>query len=427
MSQRVLRVRRPLAATLVLGIAVLCSGCATAFTGSPSRIGHTDAIIKGHVVSNTGGQVESWVEYGPTADYNSETPHDTISWPANETLPASALIQGLQGATSYHYRFCAQDDHQQNGPGCGEDRVFTTQSVDCQATLTADLKLTGPMSCNQEPAFIVGADGVDIDLAGHRLSGNWSGNGGPIAIDNSAGFDDLTLHDGSVNGFGFALYARDASRNRVLNVDAVAESRGIVFSGGASNEINDSDIAGDRLAISGEGSNGLFVAHNRTGGFAAAMKVSGDGLRILDNDVVRSTAADRDRGIELNGSGARITGNRLKNWALGGIVVSGSDNAVVDNDVRDSIHSFFDPQPPWDGDGIFVTAFSRRTLLQSNFVTGNAGDGIETQDPTSSLGQNTASYNGDYGIDAAAGVTDLGFNAAFLNGNAAQCRNLFCQ
>jgi Right handed beta helix region len=407
-------------------LAMLCSGCATAFTGSPSRIGHTDAYFQGHVVSNTGGNVESWVEYGLTDEYGSESAHDTISWPANQTLPASVLVEGLQGGTTYHYRYCAQDDHQQNGPGCGEDRVFTTQSVDCGDTVTGPVKLTGPMLCNHQPAFVIGADGVDINLAGHGLSGNWSGNGGPIAIDNSAGFDDLTVHDGSVNGFGFALYAKDASRNRFLNVDAVAESRGIVFSGGASNEISDSDIAGDRLAISGEGSDGLLVAHNRTGGFAAAMKLSGDGLRILDNDVVRSTAADRDRGIELNGSGARIAGNRLKNWALGGIVVSGSDNAVVDNDVRDSIHSFFDPQPPWDGDGIFVTAFSRRTLLQSNFVTGNAGDGVESRDPTSSLGQNTASYNGDYGIDAAAGVTDLGFNDAFLNGNDAQCRNVFC-
>jgi hypothetical protein len=404
-----------------------CSGCATAFTGSPSRIGHTDAIIQGHVVSNTGGQVESWVEYGPNTDYGSETPHDTISWPANQTLPASALIQGLQGATSYHYRFCAQDDQQQNGPGCGEDRLFTTQSVDCQATLTADLKLTGPMSCNHQPAFIIGADGVDIDLAGFQLNGNFVGNGGPIAIDNSAGFDDLTVHDGAVNGFGFTLYAKDASRNRVLNVDAGAQSEAIVFSGGDANEIRDSDIAADQLAIHSTASDGLVVAHTRTGGFAQAMKLTGDSLRIVDNEVIRSAAADRDRGIEVNGSGAHIERNRLKNWALGGIVVSGSDNELIENDVRDSIHSFFSPQPAWDGDGIFVTGFSRRTLLKSNFVTGNAGDGIETQDPTSSLGQNTASYNGDFGIDAAAGVTDLGFNAAFLNGNSAQCRNVFCQ
>jgi hypothetical protein len=424
-QERVLPVRRLLTVAVVVA-AIGCSGCATAFTGSPSRIGRTDAYIQGHVVSNTGGQVESWVEYGPTAAYGSESDHETISWPANQTLPAGVLIGGLQGATSYHYRYCAQDDHQQNGPGCGEDRVFTTQSVECGDSVTGPVKLTGPMLCDHQPAFIIGADGVDIDLAGHHLSGNWSGNGGPIAIDNSAGFDDLTVHDGGVNGFGFALYAKSASRNRVLNVDATAESEGIRFSGGSANEMQDSDVFGDGVGVVSIGSDGLVVAHTRANGIGGGMTLSGAELRILDNEVIRTPIDDRARGIELSGSGARIAGNRVKNWGLGGIVVSGSDNEVVDNDVRDSIHSFFSPQPAWDGDGIFVTAFSRRTLLRSNLVTGNAGDGIETQDPTSSLGQNTASYNGDYGIDAAAGVTDLGFNSAFLNGNDAQCRNLFC-
>ena len=39
---------------------------------------------------------------------------------------------------------------------------------------------------------------------------------------------------------------------------------------------------------------------------------------------------------------------------------------------------------------------------------------------------NTANNNGDFGIDAAAGVTDLGGNYEFGNGNPLQCRNVFC-
>ena len=39
---------------------------------------------------------------------------------------------------------------------------------------------------------------------------------------------------------------------------------------------------------------------------------------------------------------------------------------------------------------------------------------------------NTASTNGDFGIDAAAGVTDLGGNTGSGNGNPLQCRNVFC-
>jgi hypothetical protein len=39
---------------------------------------------------------------------------------------------------------------------------------------------------------------------------------------------------------------------------------------------------------------------------------------------------------------------------------------------------------------------------------------------------NRADDNGDFGIDAVAGVTDGGGNTASGNGNALQCRNVFC-
>jgi parallel beta-helix repeat protein len=406
---------------------VLWSGCAAGFTGSPSRIGHTDAILHGHVLSNSGGDIESWYQYGPTASYGSETTHETVeNWPAQQALSVSILVDGLQGSKSYHYRLCARDDQQQGGAGCGEDRVFTTQQVDCGETLTGDVKLTGPMACN-EPAFIIGADGVDIDLAGHGLIGNWHGLGGPIAVDNLDGFDDLTIHDGNVNGFGFLLWAKDASRNRVINVAAAAESRAVELAGGEANEIHDSDLFGDRLGVASTDSNGLVVAHSRVASSGPAINATGNSVRILHNEVIRSPGADLDRGIELRGNGGRIEGNQVRNWALGGIVVAGSSNALIDNDVHDSVHSTFDPRPAWDGDGIYVSAFSAGTLLRSNTVSGNVGDGIETRDSSSSLGLNTASNNGDYGIEAVPGVIDLGFNSEFGNGNPAGCLNVFCE
>ena len=43
------------------------------------------------------------------------------------------------------------------------------------------------------------------------------------------------------------------------------------------------------------------------------------------------------------------------------------------------------------------------------------------------LESNAAFSNGDLGIDAVAGVIDLGGNTAGSNGNPGQCRNVFCQ
>jgi hypothetical protein len=61
-----------------------------------------------------------------------------------------------------------------------------------------------------------------------------------------------------------------------------------------------------------------------------------------------------------------------------------------------------------------------------NLVHDNTGDGIEVQATNARLRDNSATVNGDFGIDAAAGVTDLGGNFASGNGNPLQCRNVFC-
>jgi hypothetical protein len=57
--------RRRLIAVVLVG-AGLCSGCAVGTTGSPSNVTGTEAVVGGSVVSDVGGEVEYWVEYGPT-------------------------------------------------------------------------------------------------------------------------------------------------------------------------------------------------------------------------------------------------------------------------------------------------------------------------------------------------------------------------
>ena len=132
------------------------------------------------------------------------------------------------------------------------------------------------------------------------------------------------------------------------------------------------------------------------------------------------------RGIELGGNNGRIAYNHVEGWTEGGIVVSGSDNAIVGNRVLNNPLLFGSQPNQGFGDGILVNAFSAHTLLRANRADGNGDDGIDVRDSTARLGDNTASTNGDFGIDAAAGVTDLGGNTGSGNGNPLQCRNVFC-
>src|SRR5262245_39384808 len=108
---------------------MVSSGCAAAVTGDPSVVNHDSASLRGSVVSDTGDDVEYWLEYGRTRSYGLETEHVVRQFlDPNEVSPVAASVGGLARSTTYHYRFCAQDSTQQGAPHCGEDQAFKTQS-----------------------------------------------------------------------------------------------------------------------------------------------------------------------------------------------------------------------------------------------------------------------------------------------------------
>src|SRR5215213_4445622 len=195
---------------MVLG-ATVCAGCATGQTGSPNGVAGTAASVFGNVVSDAGGQIEYWVEYGTSTAYGSQTAHQTATVQQNALRGVLVSITGLQRSTTYHYRVCAQDSQQKGGPGCGEDKQFATVNVDCEDTITADLQLSGDLNCLDTGARdgpVVGADGIDIDLAGHEL------RGAHLALANSGGFDDVTIHGGSLYAIGTAPAATRSGTSR---------------------------------------------------------------------------------------------------------------------------------------------------------------------------------------------------------------------
>jgi hypothetical protein len=382
------------------------------------------------VISDTGGAVEYWVQYGPTAAYGSETPHQTVDAAPGTLVTVRPSIEGLQRATTYHYRLCASDSQQKGGPGCGMDQQFTTQSVGCGETVTTDVRLTGDLDCPQAAGFIVGADGVDINLAGQTMFGGIaSGGGGPRGIDNSAGYDDLTVRNGGVAGFGFAIFIDGGNRNRLLDVTAGAAGNAVTIEGGADDEIRRSRLFGRSFGIKVAASSGLVIADSRAeGSFGSAIEVAGDFARIVRNETPHSGGAlGLTSGIQLTGAGGRIVDNTVDGaWDTGGIAVYGPNNVLLDNNVRNATFPCCPADFAGMGDGIFVSAGSSGTVLRRNRGDSNEGDGIEVRSPGVKLESNTAFSNGDLGIEAVAGVIDLGGNTAGLNGNPLQCRNVFC-
>ena len=60
-------------------------------------------------------------------------------------------------------------------------------------------------------------------------------------------------------------------------------------------------------------------------------------------------------------------------------------------------------------------------MLRRNTASHNGDDGIDADSALLTIERNTTERNQDLGIEAVPGVTDGGGNTARFNGNAAQC------
>jgi parallel beta-helix repeat protein len=274
-------------------------------------------------------------------------------------------------------------------------------------------------------ALIVGADGIDINLAGHVLGVSPLGtNYGALAIEND-GHSNVTIRNGSVDG---TIDITGASRNLIRDVDVTANGTAIHIEGGEANQVRASSADGSH-------GNGIFVSgpdavvadNDATTSLGAGIGVRGDGARIVRNRVPAAQFPNILPGIELGGSDGRIVDNRVTGgWLEGGIILdAGADNVIAENQVSD-IRLVAGQTDDRFGDGIVVGTSSSGTLLRNNLVQRNDGDGMDVRTSDARLRGNSAFDNRLLGINAVAGVTDLGGNQAHGNGNPLQCVNVFC-
>ena len=402
---------RAVVAALLLFVAVAASGCAFAVTRAPGGISSHGASVGGGLVSTVGGQTSYWVEYGPTTAYGSETPRQT-TFMSERQESVIVTITGLERSATYHYRLCAADSQQAPGSaGCGLDHSFTTQSVDCGDTVTADVRLTGPMGCGEDQTgLVVGADGVEINLAGHTLSGAANPISRPTGIANS-GHAGVTVRNGTLSNWGTAVVFRNAVNSRLVGLRSRSWV-GADLSGGTDNRIRLSALSASDQGIVAVGESGLHVANSQvTGSAGPALILRGGGATVRDSTLSTNSVLEPRPGVLVDGSGNRLLDNRVQTATTGGSlltgiwIVSGAGNTLTGNDVSGASTAGGGESA---GDGMFVASLASGTLLSGNVAHDNADDGLDIRSASSSVGENVAHHNGDFGIVAVAGVTDLG-------------------
>lgn len=181
-------------------------------------------------------------------------------------------------------------------------------TVTCGAQISGDARLDNDLTCTGN-ALVVSGDDITIDLNGHTLSGNGSGNG--ITVSASHG---VTIFGGSVKGF----------------------QSGIFVGGSTDVVIRDNEFSATNQAVLFQATTGSVVKHNTvTKNLARAFMLRPNltGGLSTDNIVIGNVVIDTPTGIYL----IRQPGNRILNNTVIGATVAGVDLAEGAGAVSDNI------------------------------------------------------------------------------------------
>lgn len=308
--------------------------------------------------------------------------------------------------------------------GAGAAPRSLIQSSHCApwSAVSEDVVLEADLDC----PIVVVADGVTVDLAGHRA--------GIVFVE----ADHVTVTDGRIAG-AVLVFSADA---RLAGVEVRDSGLDFAVEAGVRTVVEGSHFAGNGTALSfffGDAGtvtgstfegNDLGVVIGRHSGVAVrGNRFSGNtvGLTVWDEDLQGSSGnvveANRFSGNVVGAqllarneaSGNRFEGNQFRRNAGAGLSVkvgclqefgfpdcAGQGTEITSNLL---LHNGFDPVGDLD-DGLLAV-------------------GVPGALPGVTVTSNRALRNADHGIEAA-GVTDGGGNLGRANGNPAQCVGVRC-
>jgi parallel beta-helix repeat protein len=262
----------------------------------------------------------------------------------------------------------------------------TTPSLACGQTITQSTTLTADLGPCPNNGLVIGANGITLDLGGHRIFGTQNtGDGAGVLLSGRTG---VTVRNGTVTDFDGGVVILGGSGNTVTGITA-RHNLGAAFGQPGPT----SALFGDGILVQGSASNRIVgnVADNN-GPFSGIGVIQGDsdhpgappapapfnlvqGNSVTNNVACRtgnSPFCDNDGiRIEPNVTDTTITGNEVVGNGLDGISLFGgttrnvvSSNSVVANGFRGAV----------TGDGIRV--FGLNNTISNNTAYRNANSGI---------------------------------------------------
>jgi nitrous oxidase accessory protein NosD len=306
-------------------------------------------------------------------------------------------------------------------------------ALDCGDEVDQDRKLKSDLSCGlNEAGLVVTADGVDLDLNGHTISGNGDLGTDGVLVDDQ---ERVTVHGGTIKDFEHGISAVAANRLTVEDMkirnsgDQAVRLNQVTNSAIRHNELLENQ-ASSNVLVTGGLSEKVAVTRNRMtmGGITFD---GGPNHKAIRNRITDAQSDAITLGVTGN---VAVRGNTIEGGEGFGVLVEGAveESAIESNRIAgtDSSGIFFE-----DGvvsttvDDNTVTGTSNNGISISNLVTGikirgnrangNANHGIGVEGGDVLIRNNVANSNEGYGI--LSGSSNGSGNRAKNNDGPAQC------
>ncbi|CAN5248595.1 hypothetical protein BH24ACT1_BH24ACT1_03110 [soil metagenome] len=248
--------------------------------------------------------------------------------------------------------------------------------VGCGDVITQNTTLDSNVGPCTGTGLVIGADGVTLNLGGHRVFGtNQPGEGPGILIEDR---QNVSVANGTVQFFDAGVAILGGGSNRVGRIQALDN---VGFGPDFGDGIAVSDSADNLIVQNIVRGNGIYSG---IGIFGAASIGNVIDRNLVENNAILTspTGPQQDDGIRLEPftSFNVVTNNRVYDNGLDGIAIfaRSTDNVVRRNDVRrNGAHG----QVHRQGDGIAVFNRAERNLIEDNRVFDNGANGIFLRGP----------------------------------------------
>jgi len=278
--------------------------------------------------------------------------------------------------------------------------------VSCGDTITQDRTLDSDLQNCPGGGIVIGASGITLDLNGHTVDGtvpHSSSCGLIFGVDNSAGYDGVTVKDGTVQQFDDGIEVIGANENRLSGINVRDNNCDGIFISDAAHEnvvVNNRVSGNDFRGIVVRDSNRNRIARNALSAndHAGVAVFRSTHSQIERNSVAgngRSRGGRAEFGIELvTSSHSLISRNSVVRHSLVGIILFdlSKHNRIELNSVR-----------RYGDDGVLLLNRSNENAITQNTVARTSGSnpfgGIEILDSSANgVRGNYVSKNGAGGI-----------------------------